>query len=363
MFRHSVYINKIAGVLSKETKTIEEVESLTRYLSQNEDFNKITAKISKVEKNHLVKSLSCQVFSAGEVIFSKGDPVLNFFIVLRGTVEHISSEKNQRVVSTLVAGKPIGDKTYMRQTTRNTACVAVTDCLLLDISIETFREILGDDANLNLHKKMKFIDQFFPGIKKYSFSHREKIAHLLVFTPLKKNNVINIQGEVSEFIYFLCEGEVVLTNDNLKIPILKITPGSCIGEEALLNFPNEYNAVVSSDQAAVYAVKKEENLQFIPEETKEAWKQNFLLKKEERKRLSSNAEIRRNLISTSPKRFEFALASPQAKKHLNIVSLRYNLASSHKDFRETKSFQNSKRILELLRDNPKEKKTNVKITH
>lgn len=356
MFRHSVYINRIAGVLGKDLKTNEEIDMLSRFLAQNEDFTKVTSKISKSEKIQLLRSLSCKVYSAGETIFSKGDPVLNFFIVLRGAVEHIVYEKGQKVVHTFMAGKQIGDKTYMKLSNRNTSCVALTDCLLLDISIETYREILGEDAHMLLHKKMKFIDLFFPGIKKYSFSHRERIAHMLEMVLYKKNNLVNVQGETCELIYFLCDGEVVLTSDNLKIPILKITPGSCIGEESLLGLPNEYTAVVSSDQAVVYSMKKAELLQYVPDETKEAWKHNFLLKKEERKRLSSNAEMRKNFLVSSPKRFEFALASPQAKKHLNIVSLRYNLAGSHKDFRETRSFQDSKRILELLRDNPKEKK-------
>lgn len=345
MIRHSLHINRIAGILAKENKSNEEVEMLNKFLTQNEDFNKLVSKISKTEKIQLLKNMSCKVFSAGEVIFSKGDTVSHLFIVLRGSVDHISYEKGVKVVSSCTTGKQIGDRAYMKQPTRTTACVSVTDSLLLSISIDTYRELLGEDAHMLLHKKMKFIDQYFPGIRKYSFSHRERIAHKIDLVTKKKNNVISVQGEISEIIYFLCEGEVVLTADYFRIPILKITPGSCIGEETLIGCPNEYTSVVSSDQAVLYAMEKNEILQYVPDETKEAWKHNYLLKTEERKRLNSNVEMRRQFLSASPRKLEFSLASPQAKKHLTIVSLRYNLASSHKDLRETKSFQDSKKIL------------------
>lgn len=345
MFRHSLYINRISSVLAKENKSNEEIEMLSRFLTQNEDFNKLTSKISKAEKTQLLKLMSCKVFSAGEIIFSKGDTVSHLFIVLRGTVEHISIEKGHKIISTCTAGKQIGDRAYMKLPVRTSVCISVTDSLLLSISLDTFRELLGEDAHVLLHKKMKFIDQCFPSIKKYSFSHRERIAHMLEVIPMKKNNIVSVQGEISELIYFLCEGEVVLTADNLRIPILKITPGSCIGEEALVGCANEYTSVVSSDQAVLYAMKKGELVQYVPDETKEAWKQNFLLKTEERKRLNSNVEMRKQFLLGSPRKIEFNLASPLAKKHLNIVSLRYNLASSLKDFRETRSFQDSKKIL------------------
>jgi signal-transduction protein with cAMP-binding, CBS, and nucleotidyltransferase domain len=356
MLRPSLNYNRIISILLKDSKSNEEVDFLLRFLSQFEDFNKLTTKISKTEKFQLAKSLSCKIFSTGEKVFSKGDPVQNFYIVLKGTVEHISTEKGLKTVTLCSAGKQIGDKSYMRLGFRNSFCVSTTDSLLLDISMDLFRELLGEDAHMLLHKKLKFVDLYFPGIKKYSFSHRERIAHNFEVVVAKKGQIIHRQGELSEKVFFLCEGEVELASDQSKVPILKISPGSCIGEEVLLGQECEYNAIVSSEQAILYSMQKNDVAQYVPEETKEAWKRNYLLKEQERKRLVFNVEMRLSYSARSVKRPEFTMASPQAKKHLNFVSQRYTISSSHRDLREASHFLDSKRILMQLRDSARVKR-------
>ena len=270
MFRNSFNVNRMISLLSKEVKSNEEVEIIYRYLSQFEDFNKITSKISKIEKQQLLRNLSVKTFSAGEIIFTKGDPINNFYIVLSGLIEHIITEKGLKIVHTYTTGKQVGDKSYMKQAIRTSHCISATDSALLDISLEIFRELLGEDAHMLLHKKLKFIDLYFPGIKKYSSSNKERIAYMFDVLLFKKGTVIYKQGDIPEIVYFLCDGEVALTNNFCGIPILKLTPGSCFGEEIVIGGKNTYTSVVSSEQAILYAMKKNEVLQYIPEETREA---------------------------------------------------------------------------------------------
>lgn len=356
MFRHSINIGRIIGLLLKESKSNEELDFLQRCLAQFEDFNKCTQKISKLEKIQLLRSLSCKSYSTGEVIFSKGEPVQSLFIVLKGIAEHISTEKGTRVVTTYSTGRQICDKSYMRLATRTSTCIAMTDCVLLDISLDTYREILGEDAHMLLHKKLKFIDQYFPGIKKYSFSHRERIAHMFEVFIYKRGQMVLNQGDSSDFVYFLCDGEVELTSHRGSVAILKLTPGSSIGEEALMGLECQHKSIVSSELAILYALSKSDMAQYVPDETREALKRNFLLKDQERKRLNINVGRRLEIFTPVKKNIEFTMASPQARKQLNIVTLRSSLSTSQKDFRDFNSFLDSKKILVQLRRNSKNKR-------
>ena len=59
---------------------------------------------------------------------------------------------------------------------------------------------------------------------------------------------------------------------------------------------------------------------------------------------------------------EFTMASPQAKKQLNSVTMRLKLSTSQKELRESNLFKDSKRILVQLRDSARIKRpTTVKI--
>ena len=351
MLKYSFNIIRLIDISNKEKKTNEEIDLLNRYLSLFEDFNKCTLKISKSEKQSLLRSVQLKAFRRQDIIFSKGDPLESFFIVLTGSVSHISLERGINTITTFTAGKQIGDKNYMKQQTRTTSCIASSDCVLLSIPQDLYKEILGEDAHILLHKKLKFIDAYFPGIKKYSFSHKERIAHILEVYTFKKGAILYKEREVPELVYFLCEGEAVLASDSYRTPIIKLTPGCCFGEEVFLGGINNYTSMITSDQAVFYAMKKNELMQYIPYETREAWRKNYLLKEQERHRLSRHVGLRLQLSQVRLNAAEFAMASPQAKKQLKNVKLREKLSTSHRDFRELNTFQESLRILGELREN------------
>jgi CRP-like cAMP-binding protein len=74
-------------------------------------------------------------FKAGEIVFRKGDPGEVMYLVTKGEVEIMISDK---VVEKVVAGGVIGEMAILDRGPRSATVTAKTDCLLLAIDRERF---------------------------------------------------------------------------------------------------------------------------------------------------------------------------------------------------------------------------------
>jgi CRP-like cAMP-binding protein len=85
--------------------------------------------------NLLQRAHDIERFSAGSMIFSKGDPGDRMFVITAGTVRVADGE---RTIATLGPGELLGELALIDASPRSAAAIALTDCALAPIDRPRF---------------------------------------------------------------------------------------------------------------------------------------------------------------------------------------------------------------------------------
>jgi CRP-like cAMP-binding protein len=144
------------------------VESTPEILGLIQGFQALHASpyFSGLEIDNLSQLLNmAEVVSAdpGQVVIRKGDLGDRFYIVLKGTLDVMSSDE-RTVINTLREGEPFGEIALLSGGTRTVTVVARTSCLLIALNRETFgvflsnHLFLGDELERLGHERMARYD-------------------------------------------------------------------------------------------------------------------------------------------------------------------------------------------------------------
>lgn len=191
-------------------------------------------------------------YAAGEQIVTQGELVDSFFIIISGKAEVVITTKmdgkEARIIAaTLTENDSIGlDKSgfFSPHGRRLASVVALTDCLLLKLDIDTFYKFLETHPQFNtaiksmakFMLKMYFIKQTSP------FCHlsNDKIYELsdkIKEVSLPANTVIFNKGDVADCCYLIRTGEVEIykiDTNGQETRLATIETPELLGEAALL---------------------------------------------------------------------------------------------------------------------------------
>ncbi|OMJ77488.1 hypothetical protein SteCoe_22925 [Stentor coeruleus] len=283
----------------------------------------------------IIDSFNLLEFSAGQVIFRKGDLSSHYYFVLEGVIEAFNEQRDGtcKLVGKITCGKALGEIGILRNQPRSLTCIAKTKGWYLSLCNEEFMSLLASHMFKALDQKIQFIETYFPNVKKLTTVQKQRIAYAMASFSCSRGQVISIQKEFLHSLYFINEGELIVTlisEKNLKSMTLKLAPGNIIGEECVFfNVNLMYNISVSSEYAHIYTLQKKDLLILLPSETLEVWKNNYKAKVKSRGQLieglghNLQVNVMKNMSLT-----HFALASSYAKKRLDMIKRRNEVTIS-----------------------------------
>ncbi|CAG9313581.1 unnamed protein product [Blepharisma stoltei] len=258
-------------ILQRSDRSTTDIERLLEYFKTIEDLANYTAELSKRSLSQLAANFYIEEYEAGQEVFQKGAKSDKLYIVLRGHLSMIdrSSDGTEKLIATLPKGKMIGERGLIRDQPRQLSAVAKDYVVLLALNGDKFKSLMMNNISAELNEKVSFFNTYIPDFKIYSNSIREKIAYAFEFIEVHKKDIVVEEGSFSEALYYIVEGECVLSKGvpPKKRNIMTVGRGCSIADECvLLGKRAEFTASVWTDTVKFYKAKRADLLPLIPEE-------------------------------------------------------------------------------------------------
>ena len=158
-------------------------------------------------KSVLANNLIKQMHKAGDVIFKEGELGTCMYIIKEGEVNCI---KNEKVVRVLKKGDNFGQKAILTENKRSLDVVAKTDCVLCSISVEFFRNQIGENYRNVMY--WSFIEMAFKNSKYFKNINTKMLSKISNMFTIKNYNfgeIIFKKGEnVHNKLVVVLEGNV-----------------------------------------------------------------------------------------------------------------------------------------------------------
>lgn len=210
--------------------------------NQQKDIHQILRKVpflTELDDRVLVKisdSLTTVTFPEGERIINKGDAGEVFYILREGNVKvhDIGFGDSRYVDQVLGPGDWFGERALLTGEPRAANCSAMTYCVTLCLSRDTFEKTLGPLQELIDHAMKKRVLQGVPIFALSQFQPYEmvRLADLLTEVDFPKGEKLAEEGQpMKQNLYIIRKGRVTVSNDNGMISTL--TQGDYFGENTL----------------------------------------------------------------------------------------------------------------------------------
>lgn len=262
----------------------------------------------------------------------------------------IQSDGKQKLISSLSRGKMIGERGLIRNQPRSLSAIAKNYLILLSLDGEVFKSLMVANISAEILEKLKFLDKYVPDLKAYSGNIKEKIAFTFEFVKMHKREILIEEGTFGEYLYYILEGECMLSKGvpPNKINILTVGVGCSIADECVfLGRRAEFTVSVVGESAKLYRSRRPDLLPVIPDEVMRKLVLLSKIKYFGRKNVLSNSK-KPPKFSIPRKNAKLPLASLVAQKSIsNIINRNTNgeLDSSSKSRKLS-----NKRKLEQIRD-------------
>lgn len=274
----------------------------------------------------VLRAVELQLLQANEVLFLKGDKSDRLYIVLRGSLGAYDGHSGP-ADSQLTEGKVFGDRGLVRKLPRLYTCRANSPCALLTISAVDFKAFLEPAFHNRYEEKLMHIDSYLPGAKNLPLHAKDKLAAVLVLQDFPKGRRLATPGRLIPNLYLLRTGECTLRAGSMKL--VRLGPGSWLGEEALFGHPSAYWAEVTAENTSVFTVTPEDLTRSLPEPVIENMRRQFKLKQQSRTHLAEKLH-NTSMSDLSAVNLDgaFRLAHPGAKRRL-VIAQRRSPSSTH----------------------------------
>mmetsp|Transcript_12232 Transcript_12232/g.23204 ORF Transcript_12232/g.23204 Transcript_12232/m.23204 type:complete len:409 (+) Transcript_12232:594-1820(+) len=314
---------RLINILRNRQRTPDELQVILDFLMSVEALENILVCLSTAERNHLCRACHLSAFEQEQVIFAKGEKSDRFFVIISGIVECVNIAKDETVLygTTLTSLQTLGEKGIMTDHPRSLTVRTLSTVYLVSISAKDFKTYLEKGIFSRFETRLNFVEANIPNISAYTTAQKMNIVYALLKFTFKRNHLILPPLSVSEFLFFVIEGECVLTvsHKGHEKKFVKLARGACFGDESvLLGRRSEYGVRVTSEFADFFALKRNELPIVFLEDTLSQLRKNCDLKLVSRNLLTKLANKRPSITQnqglSSAKRFP--LASLQARRSL-----------------------------------------------
>lgn len=191
-------------------------------------------------------------------------------MILDGQVTLYSTKfaDENALIRVLGSGDAVGEIGIIRKKPRSLTLLS-NGCSVLFIDVPTFQRTMKITVNKQVEDKISFVSKCFPGIESLGENQRESLAFTLKEFPMRKGQILVNAGEVSEHVYMVFTGEVIIQHKNLKqyttTDMLRIGPTGSFGEEGVLEGkPFKHNIVCCNDNTTIYKISKDDLIRNFP---------------------------------------------------------------------------------------------------
>jgi len=168
----------------------------------------------------------------GTSVIEQGDRGDNLYVVEKGSFDiFVKTGDKTRKVAVRGPGTCFGELALMYNAPRAATVTATTDCLVWAVDRFTFRRILANVSDHQLHEYEEFLKKV-QLLAPLSNRERAKIAEALDEVTFDKDEVICKQGDVGDCMYILRQGEVLCDIDGQEVK--RYHPSDYFGERALI---------------------------------------------------------------------------------------------------------------------------------
>jgi CRP-like cAMP-binding protein len=329
-------------VFNTPNKSYEDLEYLLHFLSQFKELKRYFDLYNLQHQFQIIESFKLKPFSSEEVIFRKGDISIYYYFILQGLIEAFNEERDgsTKLIGVVGVGKPLGEIGILRNQPRSLTCIAKTNGFYLLLNSEKFLNLLAPGMFANLDSKIKFIETYFPNVKKLTMVQKQRIAYAMSSVTMARGMTVSNIGDTCPHLFFIGEGELLVTLGSQVDMKLKLAPGNLIGEECVFfNILLRYNIIVSSEYTLLYTIPKQDIFHLLPIETINIWKTNFRAKDRSRKQIALNFNQnykKNNTIYRTTSNFK--QASRVASRRLDTIQKLNEIISSSDDMGKKNSF-------------------------
>lgn len=138
--------------MEETVPNVNKIDALSNLIyTRNRKDNGISWEWSMVEMDtHKLQQFGELVrLSSNEVIFRKGDPGEEMYVVLEGTVEILLEQEGKQIsVAKLGSGAFVGEMSLLEGLPRSGTAVTNTDCVLVRLGREQFRRLMDEEGEL-----------------------------------------------------------------------------------------------------------------------------------------------------------------------------------------------------------------------
>ncbi len=190
----------------------------------------------------LVRQLKAIPLSAGEVLFSAGDPADAAYLLTLGTLQIRSAEGT--LLDTEEPGALIGEQALMAGGgTRSATIVAQTDCRLLVVDADTFAALLS--------RQRQNLEAISDDRTRNRLSRQADALRALLAAGQERawddGALVFSEGDAADGLYMVLSGQarVVTRQDGEPVHIATVHPGQCFGELGVLQGATRSASVVA----------------------------------------------------------------------------------------------------------------------
>ena len=193
---------------------------------------KFLSNLTLEKRLEVARVLHYELCEPGHKVFEQGEVGTAFYMLLTGTVAvEVASEDGGDAVEVgqLGEGDSFGELALMQEGSLRAATIkAVEPCELLKVEREQYNVILKTLMSDELQEKVDFLRQVSL-FRECGDNHLQSIAYVLGARSYKRGDVVVMQGQPSEEMYFVCSGSarVIMA---LEVPLYDAEPLRLPGE-------------------------------------------------------------------------------------------------------------------------------------
>jgi len=188
--------------------------------------------LSVEHKNLIIDQMWKTEVKQGTSVIEQGDRGDNVYVVEDGTFDiYVKAGDTQRKVAVRGKGTCFGELALMYNAPRAATVTAATDCWVWAVDRFTFRRILANVSDGQLHEYEEFLINV-ELLAPLSGRERAKIAEALEEVEFAPGEDIVKQGEQGDTMFILRHGTVRCSIDGEEVKVY--APGEYFGERALL---------------------------------------------------------------------------------------------------------------------------------
>ena len=242
------YKEAVSAQILEIPKSLKEVELIRNSLAKHFIFRNLNDHYISVIIHHM----KLYNLKNSELVFEQGCPGSNFYVVSKGKLEVVISNKRVKI---LASGDSFGEMALLYDTPRTASVFTITGASLWCLDRKTFRTTVEALEVVNYEENKQFIDSI-PVFESLTPIQKDHLVHSLTTHNFMPGSAIVNEGDPGDLLYIIKDGIVLVTKNNQEVR--RMGKGFYFGEQALLYSSPRTATVIAVDNVKCVVISGDE---------------------------------------------------------------------------------------------------------